>query len=129
MKKSTTQSRFTPAGWHTVTPRIVARDAKDLVGFLRKVFHATGRYRQNIPTELRIGDSIVMVSEAGVRKPSPAFLYVYVNDVDATYRRALKAGAEVIEEPLDTPYGDRRGMVEDQWRNTWQIATRLGKRS
>jgi PhnB protein len=93
------------------------------------VFHATGRYRQNIPTELRIGDSIVMVSEAGVRKPSPAFLYVYVNDVDATYRRALKAGAEVIEEPLDTPYGDRRGMVEDQWRNTWQIATRLGKRS
>ncbi len=86
MKKSASPSQFTPAGWHTVTPRIVARDAKELVGFLRKVFHATGRYRQNIPTELRVGDSIVMVSEAGVRKPSPAFLYVYVSDVDTTFR-------------------------------------------
>ena len=55
----------------------------------------------------------------------PAFLYVYVDDTDATYRRALEAGARSLEEPLDMLYGDRRGMVEDEWGNIWQIATRL----
>jgi len=64
-----------------------------------------------------------MISDAGVRSPMPAFLYVYVEDVDATCRRALEAGAVSIEEPSETPYGDRRGMVEDGWGNTWHIAT------
>jgi uncharacterized glyoxalase superfamily protein PhnB len=53
----------------------------------------------------------------------PAFLYLYVDDIDATYRRALDAGAMSLEEPQDTPYGDRRGMVEDPCGNIWQIAT------
>ena len=55
--------------------------------------------------------------------PFPAFLYVYVDDADATYRRAVAAGARSLEAPIDTPYGDRRAMVEDRWGNTWQIAT------
>jgi PhnB protein len=66
---------------------------------------------------------MVMVSNAGTRSPTPAFLYVYVEDADRTYRRAVEAGASSLEEPSDTPYGDRRGMVQDQWGNTWQIAT------
>jgi uncharacterized glyoxalase superfamily protein PhnB len=66
-----------------------------------------------------------MISDAGVRSPMTAFLYVYVNDTDATYRRALDAGARSLEEPAVMPYGDRRCMVEDNWGNTWQIATRL----
>jgi PhnB protein len=73
-----------------------------------------------------IGDSVVMISDAQTRGPMRAFLYVYVNDADATYRRALEAGARSLEEPFNTPYGDRRGMVEDRWGNTWQIATPLG---
>jgi len=59
-----------------------------------------------------------------VRPPTPACLYVYVPDVDATYRRAVRSRARVLEKPLDTPYGDRRCMDADRWGNTWQIATR-----
>jgi len=64
-----------------------------------------------------------MISDAGVRDATPAFLYVYVDDADAVCRRAIQAGATSIEEPADTPYGDRRGMVADGWGNAWQIAT------
>jgi len=128
MKEATDRSDFTPEGWPTVTPRIVVHDAKQLVEFLRQVFGATGEYRQELPSEMRIGDSVVMVSDAGIRNPMTAFLYVYVNDTDAAYRRALEAGARNLEEPSDLPYGDRRCMVEDKWGNTWQIATHLRSR-
>jgi len=49
-----------------------------------------------------------------------------VDDIDATYERALESGAQSLEEPGDTPYGDRRGMVEDPCGNIWQIATHKG---
>jgi uncharacterized glyoxalase superfamily protein PhnB len=77
---------------------------------------------------MTIGDSMVMVSDAGIRNPMQAFLYVYVKDTDETYRRALEAGANSLEEPSEMPYGDRRGMVKDPWGNTWQIATYTGVR-
>jgi PhnB protein len=129
MNDTTNRSGFTPTGWHTVTPRIVTRDAERLVAFLQRVFGGTGAYRQSLPSEVRIGDSVIMISEAGVREPMAAFLYVYVSDTDATYRRAVAAGASTLEAPADMPYGDRRCMVEDEWGNTWQIATHLGVRS
>lgn len=78
---------------------------------------------------ITIGDSVVMISDTRIRSPMPAFLYVYVNDTDATYRRALDAGARSLEEPSDVPYGDRRCMVEDKWGNTWQIATHMRDRN
>jgi uncharacterized glyoxalase superfamily protein PhnB len=112
-----------PDGWHTVTPRIVVEDTSAVVHFLETVFGATGELRSDSPSQMRIGDSLVMVSEAGARPPFPAFLYVYVEDADATYRRALEAGAASLEEVRDTPYGDRRGMVQDPFGNVWQIAT------
>jgi uncharacterized glyoxalase superfamily protein PhnB len=116
-------SRFSPEGWHTVTTRIVVAGAADFVSFLRQVFRAEGEYRPDRPAVVTIGDTKLMVSEPGVRPPTPAFLYVYVSDADATYRLALAAGARSLEKPTDTPYGDRRAMVEDRWRNVWQIAT------
>ena len=128
MNETSNRSRFTPKGWHTVTPRIVVRDAEGLVEFLRRVFGATGNYRPDLPSVVKIGDSIIMISNAGIRNSMPAFLYVYVDDTDETYRRALQAGASSLEEPSDMPYGDRRGMVKDEWGNTWQIATHLGDR-
>lgn len=76
-----------------------------------------------MPSEIRIGDSLIMLIGAGLRDTMPAFVYVYVDDVDATYQRALEAGASSLEEPLDMPYGDRREMVRDTWGNIWQIAT------
>jgi len=114
-----------PTGWHTVTPRIVAHEARQLVEFLVRVFGAAGAYCQDRPSEVRIGDSVLMITDADVRRPMPAFLYVYVADVDAAYQRAIAAGARSLEAPADLPYGDRRCMVEDRWGNTWQIATPL----
>ena len=55
-----------------------------------------------------------------------AFLYIYVEDADSTYRRALDRGATSVEDPTDMHYGDRRAMVRDEWGNTWQIATHGG---
>jgi PhnB protein len=118
-------SNFTPHGWHTVTPRIFTADVAGLVGFLKAVFNAGGEYREGRPAEIKIGDSILMISDGGGRRATmPAFLYVYVEDADATYRLAINAGAEPLEKPMDTPYGDRRATVLDRWDSTWQIATR-----
>jgi len=118
-----TKTSHVPEGWHTVTPRIVAHDARHLVEFLRRVFDATGDYLDTRPSVMQIGDSQLMISDAGIRSPMGAFLYVYVDDTDLVYRRAVEAGASTLEEPVETPYGDRRCMVEDEWGNTWQIAT------
>jgi PhnB protein len=111
-----------PKGYHTVTPRAVVGDLTGAVAFLRATFQATGELVEGRPAELRIGDSLLMVSEAGERDPFPAFLYVYVDDVDRVYERALAAGARTIEAPAQTPYGDRRAMVEDPFGDVFQIA-------
>jgi uncharacterized glyoxalase superfamily protein PhnB len=116
-----------PSGRHTVTPRIFTPDVVGLVGFLKAVFGARGEVRSGAPTDVTIGDSLLMVSDGGgVRDAMPAFLYVYVDDADATYRRAIAAGAEAIEGPEDMAYGDRRATVRDPWANVWQIATYRG---
>jgi len=105
MEKTPTVTRV-PPGWHTVTPRIVVQGAGGLVQFLKRTFNARGDVQTDRPSEIGIGDSVIMISDAGVREAMPAFLYVYVDDVDATYRRALDAGATSVEEPLDLHYGD-----------------------
>jgi uncharacterized glyoxalase superfamily protein PhnB len=120
-------AKSAPDGWHTVTPRVVVREPEKLVSFLKVVFGAIGEFNSERPAEMRIGDSIVMVSGDQQREAMTAFLYVYVDDADAIYRRALAAGAVSIEEPANMPYGDRRGMVRDAWGNTWQIASRQNR--
>jgi uncharacterized glyoxalase superfamily protein PhnB len=115
-----------PEGWHNVTPRLVVHDPAGLVQFLKDAFGAIGEFVSTAPSQMRIGDSIVMVSGVGVREPMPAFLHLYVEDTDATYQRALKAGAVSLEEPRDVPYGDRRAMIKDPCGNDWQIATHKG---
>jgi uncharacterized glyoxalase superfamily protein PhnB len=118
-------ARFQPDGWHTVTPRIIVRDPQGLIAFVKQVFGAQGEFRPGRPAEIRIGDSVVMISDGdGLRDPAVAYLYVYVENADATYKRAIVANAVSLEEPADMPYGDRRAMVRDEWGNTWQIATR-----
>jgi len=117
------KNEYTPEGWPAVIPRIVSNQPLQLVEFIKNVFGATGDYLTERPTILSIGDSMIMISEAGVRDPMRAFLYVYVEDADETYRRAIQAGAKSLEKPADVPYGDRRAMVKDQWGNIWQIAT------
>jgi len=115
-----------PEGWPAVVPRLFAADVEGLVGFLKAVFAAEGVEHPGRPAEIRIGDSLLLVSDGGgVREARPAFLYVYVPDVDAAFASAERQGARVIEAPTDLPYGDRRAAVEDRWGNVWQIATRI----
>lgn len=114
----------THPGFHSVTPRVIVSDVAAAVDFLRAVFDAAGEVHSDRPAEVGIGDSLVMVSSVGEREPFPAFLYIYVDDADAAYRRAIEAGAVTLEPPLDTPYGDRRAMVRDPFGNVFQIAHR-----
>jgi PhnB protein len=120
-------NKFQPDGWSTVTPRLFTLDVAALAEFLSSVFDAQGTLRTDGPTEMRIGDSIVMISNGGgVRQATSAFLYVYVENIDKAYNRAIAVGARSIEEPTDMPYGDRRATIQDRWGNIWQIATYKG---
>ena len=116
---------FKPEGWPAVVPRLVTSDVQGVVTFLRSTFGAEGEITPERPAEMRVFDAIIMVRDGGgIRQSSSAFLYVYVEDTDATYQRAIEAGAQEVEPPSDMPYGDRRATVLDIWGNTWQIATR-----
>jgi len=115
------------AGFHSVTPRIVVTDVDGQVQFLRDVFDAVGEIVPGRPAEMRIGDSLVMVTAASERDLFSAFLYIYVDEPDRVYQRALEAGATALEAPQDTPYGDRRAMVRDRFGNVFQIACPIGQ--
>lgn len=119
-------SNHVPPGWPTVIPRLSVAEPRALVAFLQHAFAARGEFNESRPSELWLGDSLVMVGGTLERAPTAAFLYVYVADVDASYELALAAGAVAMEAPADMPYGDRRAMIEDPWGNRWQIATHLG---
>ena len=81
------------AGYSSVTPRLFVADPQAQVEFLRAVFDASGEVHPGRLTELRIGDTLVLVGSTAEHGPFPAFLYIYVDDADTTYQRALKAGA------------------------------------
>jgi uncharacterized glyoxalase superfamily protein PhnB len=108
---------------------MVVKDPARAVDFLHEVFGAVGEVQGDRPTEIVIGDSLIMVTGVGARDEFAAFLYIYVDDADSTFRRATAAGAVVLEEPIDTPYGDRRAMVRDPSGNILQIARRLDQGS
>ncbi len=122
-------ARKPPEGYHTVTPYIVARDGDKAIDFITRAFGAEVLERQKTPNglhcELRIGDSRVMLGayDDG-RDAMPAMFYLYVDDADRTYDRALAAGGESIEAPNDAPYGDRRAGVQDPVGNKWYVAHR-----
>ena len=120
-------AKHVPAGWPSVVPRIAVDNPGALVAFIQHVFGAVGEFHPERPSELRISDSLIMVGSTIEREAMPAFLYVYVEDADAVFRRAMDRGAKSLEEPQDMPYGDRRAMIRDPWGNTWQIATHGGR--
>lgn len=122
-----------PKGYPEVSPYLVVAGAEKTMKFLETVFGATSLRRYDTPdgevlhAELRIGESVVMLGEAGSDwPPVPMFLHVYVPDVDETYRLALDSGAEAVQEPMrkgDDP--DRRGGFRDPGGNTWWVATQV----
>jgi PhnB protein len=117
-----------PEGWHTVTPLLTVHGAHKLIDFLKSSFDAIEESRDGegaeLHAEIRIGDSRMIVIEAGMNAAMPAWSYLYVADIDDFYHRAIKAGAMSLEEPQDLYYGDRRGTVRDPFGNIWAIATR-----
>jgi len=117
-------------GFHTITPYIAVREAHEVIDFIQKTFDAQGSIlgvgsAGGIHAEYKIGDSMLMIGGSASWKgtPMPTALHVYVKDADATYKRALAAGATVIREPADMPYGDREAGVKDVAGNHWYIAT------
>lgn len=113
-----------PEGYSALTPRIFVADPTGMVAFLVAAFDATGELIGDRPAEMRIGGALLLVGSTQARSATSSAFYLYVPDADATYARALAAGATTMEEPGDTPYGDRRAMIADPFGNTWQIATR-----
>lgn len=119
-----------PDNYHTATPYLVVPGVAKVIDFLKQTFDAKEVVRMPGPggsvahAEIKIGDSIVMMGEAGgPNPPMPAQLYVYVKDVDAVYKKALAAGGTSVREVTDQFYGDRNGTVKDPCGNHWGIAT------
>ena len=114
--------------YRTVTPYLLVPDADAELAFLKSAFGAVevscqrNADRTVMHAEVRIGDSLVMLGQAGGQwKPVAAALYLWVDDVDATYAKALRAGATSESEPEDKPYGHRNAGVIDGNTITWWI--------
>ena len=120
-----------PAGYHSVTPYLIVDGAARLIEFMQQAFGAEEIYRSAKPDgtlghcQVRIGDSMVELADGNEQwKTMRSALHLYVPDTDATFRRAIEAGATSLFEPADMFYGDRSGGVVDPAGNHWYIATR-----
>jgi PhnB protein len=127
-----------PDGYHTLTPYLVCQGAADAIAFYTKAFGATETARMPGPggsvmhAELRIGTSMLMLSdenpERGALSPktvggSPVSVFMYTEDVDAVFNRAVQAGAQGVAPPTDMFWGDRFAQVVDPFGHTWAMAT------
>ncbi len=127
-----TKVRTTPQGYHSVSPVLIVDGASKLIDFVKQTFNALENARMEGPggrishAEMKIGDSIIMLSDSTPEyKAMQSMLYVYVEDVDAVYKRALQAGATSVSEPKNQFYGDRGASVRDPLGNHWGIATHV----
>ena len=126
------KAQLIPEGCHAITPYLTVPDAVRLIEFLKKAFDGVERARILRPdgtvlhAQVQVADSLLMIGEPqGQWKPQPSMLYHYVADVDATYRQAIKAGAQAVSEPANMFYGDRSACVKDVAENVWWLATRI----
>ena len=129
-----------PQGYHTLTPYMTVRNARAAIDFYRQAFGAEKVLQLDMAdgsvahAEIRIGDSVVMLSEEseawGTKGPltlggSPMFLMAYVADVDAAFRRAIAAGATEVRPVADQFYGDRSGTLKDPYGHQWTLSTHI----
>ena len=128
-----------PDGFHTVTPYLAIKGAVQAIDFYKRAFGAQERFRLPGPdgksvghAEIVVGDSILMLAdempEYGNRSPqslngTPVFFGLYVTDVDASFQKALAAGAKVVKPLADQFYGDRTGTVLDPFGFIWTLMT------
>lgn len=129
-----------PDGMHTVTPHLVCAGAADAIEFYKKAFNAeevgrlAGPQGKLMHAQIRIGDSAVMLVDEfpdwgsfGPKslKGSPVTIHLYVEDVDAAFKRAVDAGATVKMPLADMFWGDRYGVLEDPFGHYWSAATHM----
>ncbi len=127
-----------PQGYHSVTPYMVIRDAAKAIDFYKKAFGAVEKFRMAGPdgkighAEIQIGDSMIMISDEnpqwGTKSPqtlggTPVGIFLYVPDVDATFKQAISAGAKEVMAVTDQFWGDRYGKVADPFGHAWNLAT------
>jgi len=127
-----------PQGYHSVTPYLIVHAADEAIRFYIKAFGATEKFRMDGPdhrvahAEIQIGDSRIMLADeapavkalsAKTIGATPVSLMLYVEDVDATFKAALKAGAIETRMVEDMFYGDRTGTVTDPYGHVWHLAT------
>jgi PhnB protein len=121
-----------PKGYRSLTPSLNLDDSRLFMEFCKKVFGAsvrggvmTGPDGKVMHAEMEIGDSLLMLSDVMDGSPRLANLMLYVENVDKTFKKALKAGAKVLM-PLENQFwGDRFGKIEDPFGNHWSIASRV----
>ncbi len=127
-----------PEGMHTVTPHLVVRGAAKAIDFYKQAFGAEELGRSATPdgrimhAAIRVGDSVIFLADeftemGGPKAPepgkSPVTLHLYLSDVDASFDRAVRAGANVKTPVADMFWGDRYGQVTDPFGHTWSLAT------
>ena len=125
---------YVPLGLRPVTPFLHPVGASALIEFMKQAFGAEEISREQSPegmihhATVRIGDSMIEMGEAhGEAQPMPPALYMYVENLEATYERALNAGATSLQPPKDQGYGDRTAWVKDAWDNIWYLAAPVQK--
>jgi PhnB protein len=129
-----------PDGYASVTPYLIIQGVAQAIDFYKKAFSATERLRLPMPdgkiahAEIEIGGSVIMMGEEcpqrGAKSPktlggTPVHVHLYVEDVDATYKQALAAGATVLSPLQNQFYGDRSGGVVDPFGHSWYLATHV----
>jgi PhnB protein len=134
------KARAIPEGFNTVSPYLMVRGAAEAIDFYQRAFGAEERYRMATPdgavmhAELQLGDSIVMLADehpqASAKPPqslggTSVNIILYVEDVDALFKRAVEAGAKSVADPEDQFWGDRYGKLTDPFGHEWSIATHV----
>ncbi len=128
-----------PDGYHSITPFLIVEGADKAIDFYIRAFGAVQVYRLEhegkvAHAELRIGDSMIMVSEPMANSVyqdpksiggSPVGLMIYVEDADKVYQQAIMAGASAIRPVEDQFYGDRSGNLQDPFGHLWTISTHV----
>ena len=134
------QVKPVPTGYHTVTPYLTLSDASGAIDFYKRAFGASELFRMDRPdgkighAEIKIGDSIVMLADESPRSDSrspqslggtTAGIFLYVENVDAVFDTAVKAGAKVHQPLTNMFWGDRFGGLTDPFGHSWALATHI----
>ena len=124
---------YKPANYSTVSPYLILRDAAGTIEFLKRILgaeelrHFADEDGGIIHAEVRIDDTVIMMADGNENfPPAPSHVHVYVKDVEAVYQKALDAGAELVQEPMQqSEEEDRRAGLKDAGGTTWWIATEV----